>query len=166
MGYVGYTELRRNLAEHLDRVESDRAELVVSRRNREDLAIIPLAELESLRETLHLLGTPANAARLKTMLVGYAAKISVPLHYDGERNPYFFADANGDGVADQADGKPVPYSAWTPRLLKAAYNWKFVSSDAGVHVHNPHYALELLYDSMEDLAAPLGIDFAELKLVR
>ncbi len=64
MGYVGFTELRRNLAEHLDRVESDRVELVVSRRNREDLAIIPLAELESLRETMHLLGTPANAARL------------------------------------------------------------------------------------------------------
>ncbi len=64
MGHVGFTELRRNLAEHLDRVESDRVELVVSRRNREDLAIIPLAELESLRETMHLLGTPANAARL------------------------------------------------------------------------------------------------------
>ncbi|GJE70122.1 type II toxin-antitoxin system Phd/YefM family antitoxin [Methylorubrum podarium] len=64
MGSVGFTELRRNLAEHLDRVESDRVELVVSRRNREDLAIIPLAELESLRETMHLLGTPANAARL------------------------------------------------------------------------------------------------------
>ena len=75
-------------------------------------------------------------------------------------------DANGDGVADQADGKPVPYNAWTPRLLKAAYNWKFVSSDAGIHVHNPHYALELLYDSMEDLAGPVGIDFAALKLVR
>lgn len=108
----------------------------------------------------------ANAARLKAMLVSYAAKMSVPLHYDGERNPYFFADANGDGVADQADGKPVPYNAWTPRLLKAAYNWKFVSSDAGIHVHNPHYALELLYDSMEDLAGPVGIDFAALKLVR
>lgn len=64
MGHVGYTELRRNLAEHLDRVENDRVELVVSRRNREDLAIIPLAELEGLRETMHLLGTPANAARL------------------------------------------------------------------------------------------------------
>lgn len=64
MGSIGCTELRRNLAEHLDRVESDRVELVVSRRNREDLAIIPLAELESLRETLHLLGTPANATRL------------------------------------------------------------------------------------------------------
>ena len=64
MGHVGFTELRRNLAEHLDRVESDRVELVVSRRRHEDLTIVPLAELESLRETVHLLGTPANAARL------------------------------------------------------------------------------------------------------
>lgn len=64
MGSIGFTELRRNLAEHLDRVESDRVELIVSRRDREDLAIIPLAELESLRETMHLLGTPANATRL------------------------------------------------------------------------------------------------------
>ena len=64
MGSIGYTELRRNLAEHLDRVESDRVELIVSRRDREDLAIIPLAELESLREPMHLLGTPANATRL------------------------------------------------------------------------------------------------------
>ncbi|PXW56205.1 type II toxin-antitoxin system prevent-host-death family antitoxin [Methylobacterium sp. B4] len=65
MGHVGFTELRRNLAEHLDRVESDRVELVVSRRRHEDLAIIPLAELESLRETVHLLSTPTNAARLR-----------------------------------------------------------------------------------------------------
>ncbi len=109
----------------------------------------------------------ANAARLKKMLEDYAAKVAdVPLHYDGHRNPYFFADANGDGVADEADSKPVPYSAWTPRLLKAAYNWKFVNSDSGIHVHNPHYALELLYDSMEDLAGPVGMDFATLNLVR
>ncbi|GAB6844804.1 antitoxin YefM [Methylorubrum rhodinum] len=65
MARVGLTELRRHLAEHLDRVEADRTELVVSRRDREDLAIIPLAQLERLRETMHLLGTPANAARLR-----------------------------------------------------------------------------------------------------
>lgn len=109
----------------------------------------------------------ANSSRLKTMIEDYAVKVvGVPLHYDGSRHPYFFADANGDGVADQADGKPVPYNAWSPRMLKAAYNWKFVGSDAGIHVHNPHYALELLYDSMEDLAFGLGLDFASLGLVR
>ena len=109
----------------------------------------------------------ANSARLMKMLQDYAAAVAgAPLVYDGNRHPYFFADANGDGVADEADGKPVPYASWTPRLLKAAYNWKFVNSDKGIHVHNPHYALELLHDSMEDLAGSLGIDFAALGLVR
>lgn len=64
MAQVGFTELRRNLASHLDRVENDRSELIVTRQNRDDLVILPRAELESLRETLHLLGTPANARRL------------------------------------------------------------------------------------------------------
>lgn len=62
--HVGFTELRKNLATHLDRVESDRAELVITRQNHEDMVILPLAELASLRETLHLLGTPANSKRL------------------------------------------------------------------------------------------------------
>lgn len=109
----------------------------------------------------------ANQRRLMEMIEDYAKRIvGVPVHYDGSHHPYFFTDANGDGVADQVDGKAVPYNAWSPRLLKAAYNWKFVGSDHGVHVHNPHYALELLHDSMEDLAGPLDIDFAALGLVR
>ena len=109
----------------------------------------------------------ANADRLMTMIADYAAQVAgVPLHYDGSRHPYFFADANGDGVADQSEGRLVAYAAWTPRMLKAAYNWKFVNSDAGIHVHNPHYALELLYDSMEDLAGPMKMDFAALGLIR
>ena len=109
----------------------------------------------------------ANKRRLMTMIEDYASRVAgVPVLYDGARHPYFFTDANGDGVADQTDGKPVPYNAWTPRLLKAAYNWKFVGSDRGIHVHNPHYALELLHDSMEDLAAPLGVDFAGFGLIR
>ena len=68
MAHVGFTELRANLATHFDRVENDRAELVVTRQNHEALVILPLAELDSLRETLHLLGTPANAKRLMESL--------------------------------------------------------------------------------------------------
>jgi len=64
MGYVTLTELRANMAKHFDKVEQDRTELVVSRQNHEPLVIMPLAELESLRETLHLLSSPANAERL------------------------------------------------------------------------------------------------------
>ncbi|WP_206078423.1 cytochrome c3 family protein [Poseidonocella sp. HB161398] len=109
----------------------------------------------------------ANSAVLMSAIEAYAAGVAgVPVVYDGAHHPYFFADANGDGLVDQAAGKPVRYNAWTPRMLKAAYNWKVVNADHGIHVHNPHYALELLYDSTEDLYAATGGDFAALGLNR
>jgi len=64
MSYISLTEFRANMATHLDKIEVDRDELVVTRQNHEPMAIIPLAELEGLRETLHLLSSPVNAQRL------------------------------------------------------------------------------------------------------
>lgn len=97
----------------------------------------------------------ANRERLFALISDYAREIAgTPLVY-ANRHPYFFADHNGDGQPDQRDGTSVAYASWTPRLLKAAYNWKFVGADAGIHVHNPHYALQLLHDSAEDLSHAL-----------
>lgn len=64
MRHVSFTELRASMASHFDRVEADRDELIVTRQNHEPLVVMPLAELEGLRETLHLLSTPANAEHL------------------------------------------------------------------------------------------------------
>jgi hypothetical protein len=109
----------------------------------------------------------ANSDLLMREMTAYAEEITgIGLLYDGARYPYFFADANLDGVADQSDGRPVAYNGWTPRLLRAAYNWKVVNADPGIHVHNPHYALELLYDSTEALATARGADFAAMGLLR
>ncbi|WP_099045490.1 cytochrome c3 family protein [Pseudoponticoccus marisrubri] len=99
----------------------------------------------------------ANAARLMDLIEAYTAEVAgVPVVYDGGRYPYFFTDANGDGRADMTDGKPVAYDAWTPRSLRTAYNWKLVTADPGNFAHNPPYALELLYDSIEDLNTAMG----------
>jgi antitoxin YefM len=68
MGYVTLTELRANMAKHFDKLEQDRTELVVTRQNHEPVVIMPLAELEGLRETLHLLSNPANAERLRASI--------------------------------------------------------------------------------------------------
>lgn len=109
----------------------------------------------------------ANAERLRGLLLEYAGSVAgTPMLYDGHQHPYFFTDANGDGRIDAAEGRPVAYDAWTPRLLKAAYNWKFVTADPGAFAHNPHYALELLYDSIEDLAQPLGYDIQSWNIRR
>lgn len=109
----------------------------------------------------------ANAETLMKAITLYAAEVvGTPIVYDGAHHPYFFADANGDGLADQVDGKTVAYNQWTPRLLKASYNWKVISADPGIQAHNPDYALELLYDSIEDLSAAAGLDFEGLGLLR
>ena len=109
----------------------------------------------------------ANSDLLLKMIKDYAAQVlGAPMVYDGASYPYFFADANGDGVIDTAEGKPVAYSGWTPRMLRAVYNWKFVTADHAIFVHNPHYALELIHDSIEDLAGPLGVDMASLGIAR
>jgi antitoxin YefM len=64
MTIVTFTELRANMAKHFDQIVADRTELVVTRQNHEPVVVMPLAELEGLRETLHLLSTPANAEHL------------------------------------------------------------------------------------------------------
>src|SRR5690606_27186471 len=78
----------------------------------------------------------ANREQLFALMADYAREVAgAAMVYDASRHPYFFADHNEDGLPDQSDGAPIPYANWTPRLLKAAYNWKFVGADAGIHVH-------------------------------
>jgi antitoxin YefM len=64
MSYVTFTDLRNNLASHLDKVEQDRAELIVTRQGHEPAVIVSLADWEGMKETLHLLSSPVNAERL------------------------------------------------------------------------------------------------------
>ncbi|HEY5788108.1 MAG TPA: type II toxin-antitoxin system prevent-host-death family antitoxin [Microlunatus sp.] len=61
---MSYTESRARYAEVLDSVVSDREEIVITRAGHEPVVIVSLEEFESLRETAHLLRSPANARRL------------------------------------------------------------------------------------------------------
>ena len=64
MANVSYTELRSNLAAYMDQVCDDRAPLVVTRQNARSVVMLSEEEYEGLMETVHLLKSPANAARL------------------------------------------------------------------------------------------------------
>ena len=69
MGTTTYSQLRENLAKVWDEVEDTQEPVIVKRRGPRDLALIPADELESLRETAHLLRSPKNARRLLEALV-------------------------------------------------------------------------------------------------
>lgn len=64
MTHVSYTELRSNLASYMEQVCDTRAPLHVTRQNARAVVLISEDEFEAMMETLHLLRSPANAARL------------------------------------------------------------------------------------------------------
>ncbi|SNT31771.1 cytochrome c3 family protein [Tropicimonas sediminicola] len=81
------------------------------------------------------------------------AVLGQPVIFRGTNYPYFFNDTNGNGEADDDEvAFPNRYQSWSPRLLKAAYNYNFISKDPGGYTHNPYYQLQLAYDSIADLA--------------
>lgn len=109
----------------------------------------------------------ANSRLLMDTILDYASQVAgLAAVYDAHSRPYFFADANGDGLADQKEGRPVVYPNWTPRMVQAVYNYKVVTSDKAIFVHNPHYALELLHDSIEDLLTAMGRDVTQTGIQR
>jgi hypothetical protein len=86
---------------------------------------------------------------LYASIQAYAKGNGTPIVYDSHNHPYFFIDADEDGVADvDAEGALVRYNAFTPNLLKAAYNYQYAQKDPGNFAHNAKYMLQILYDSI------------------
>ena len=109
------------------------------------------------QEVEHLRG------KLLAAIVDYAKTVNgKPVFYDLEAYPYFFNDKNDNGKADKGEAIfPNRYKAWTPRLMKAAYNYQFITKDPGAFAHNGPYAIELLQDSISDLGAKVKVDLGK-----
>jgi hypothetical protein len=91
--------------------------------------------------------------KLLTAIQAYALDISgSAIGYDPATYPYFLIDNNQDGSLSKKEINPEnSYQSWTPRLVKAAYNYNFIAKDPGAFAHNAKYAIQLLYDSINDL---------------
>lgn len=74
--------------------------------------------------------------------------------YSSSAYPYFFADPNGNGELDDDEANnDNRFNAWTPRLLRGAYNYQYVQKDPGAFAHNSVYIIQILYDALTDLGA-------------
>jgi hypothetical protein len=85
---------------------------------------------------------------LLTAIRAYAeGVVGTPIAYAAGRYPYWFADANNNGIADEGEGS---YSAFDDKLLAAAYNYHSNQDPCG-DMHNYKYVLQTAYDSIDDL---------------
>lgn len=99
-------------------------------------------------------------AALYGAIQDYAANVAGnPIVYDPHSYPYFFNDTNGNGEPDEDEANyGNRYNTWTPRLLKAAYNYQYVTKDPGGFAHNGLYIIQMLYDSLADLGTQADVD--------
>ena len=67
------------------------------------------------------------------------------LVYDAAAYPYFFDDAG------------ERFSAWSPRLARAAYNYQVSMKDTGGFAHGGKYIIQLLFDSIEDMGGDVSM---------
>jgi hypothetical protein len=88
---------------------------------------------------------------LLTAIQEYATGQGAPIQYNALAYPYFIADPNDNGQLDEGE---AGYTSWTPRLLRAAYNYQWVAKDPGAFAHNGRYIMQVLYDSLSDM----GVD--------
>ncbi|MGD8632130.1 MAG: hypothetical protein PVF85_01075 [Anaerolineales bacterium] len=96
--------------------------------------------------------------KLYARIQDYATdELEAPIIYDDRSYPYFFNDSNGDGKANPDEVEDANrFVSWSPRLLKAAYNYRYAAMDPGAFAHNGIYVLQLLYDSIEDLGGSVA----------
>jgi hypothetical protein len=100
----------------------------------------------------------------KALFIYAKTVVGTPLAYDKKTYPYFFNDSNGNGKADEAETVPAnKYQQWTPRLIKAAYNFQYIVNEPGAFVHNPFYSLQLLYDSLHDLSGKVPVNMEAME---
>jgi antitoxin YefM len=65
MRTLSFSDARANLKALMDRVTEDRAPVLITRQRGEDVVMVSASEWAAIEETLHLLQSPDNAARLQ-----------------------------------------------------------------------------------------------------
>jgi len=68
MEILTYSEARAKLKGVMDRAIDDKEEVVVTRKKGEAVVVVSLETWNAVNETLHLLSTPTNAARLRSAI--------------------------------------------------------------------------------------------------
>jgi hypothetical protein len=103
---------------------------------------------------------------LSTIQAYARSVVGLPIGYDPNTYPYVFIDLNGNGIVDASEANSAnAYNKFTPRLLRAMYNYQVSVKDPCTYVHNGKYVIELIYDSIEDLNTMLGAS-AETATIR
>ena len=73
MDVVNYSDFRKGLSKYLDKVDTDKGPILITRQNSKPTVLMSLEEFNAYEETLHLLSNPTNAKRLRRSIAAAKA---------------------------------------------------------------------------------------------
>ena len=68
MNAIAFAQFRKHLTEMVEEVSDSGEPLTVTRADGRDFVMLSVREFDSMRETMHLMSTAANAADLRTSI--------------------------------------------------------------------------------------------------
>ena len=89
----------------------------------------------------------------------YASEVAKrTICYSPKVYPYWFVSETGaqSECTDDEASYANAFTSWTPRLLRATYNYQMARKDGGAYVHNGRYVVKLLHDAITDLNAMIS----------
>ena len=92
MDVVNYTDFRKSLAKYIDKVDTDKGPILITRQNAKPTVLMSLEEFNSYEETLHLLSSPTNAKRLRRSISDAKAGRLIDREIDTEDTSLSFDD--------------------------------------------------------------------------
>ena len=104
MPQLTYTAARRRLAAVFDETTDSREAVTITRRGKEPVAVLPLAELSALQTTAHLLQSPTNAARLRAALARALDGGGTPMTADDLVAEYANDGTGAEGAPEDGTG--------------------------------------------------------------
>jgi predicted CXXCH cytochrome family protein len=114
-----------------------------------NIRVIHTADYDGDGNTTESLSAEVDGLAAKLLA---AMQAVAPLCYDGDTYPYFFKDTNGDKQCAASElAATNGFTAFTPALMKATFNYQLSRKEPGAWAHNFDYIVQLLYDSIADL---------------
>ena len=73
MDAMAYSNVRKNFASIMEKVCEDHDPIIITRKNSKSVVMMSLEDYNAIEETMYLLRSPANAARLRASIAEFDA---------------------------------------------------------------------------------------------
>jgi len=121
------------------------------------IRLIHLADYDGDGSVTESLAAEVDGLAARVLAAMQAAAPAPGICYSPDIYPYFFKDSDSNKACSASEMVASNgFTAWTPTLMKASFNYQLSRKEPGAWAHNFDYIAQLLYDGIADLGGSVA----------